>query len=124
MSPVVLFVDDSAVVRSAVSRRLTQLGFAVTVVGSTGEAERVDVVGLAAALLDVELGDGLGTDVARRLRALAPRLPIAFLTASEGRGAAVLREEARRFGPVFSKVEEVDDALRWIAEQTAPARLP
>jgi CheY-like chemotaxis protein len=120
MRPAVLFVDDSALARAVTGRRLAALGFTVTAVGSAREAEQVETAGIAAALLDVELGDGLGTDVARRLRALAPLLPIAFLTACEGDDASALREEALRFGPVFSKLSEVDDALRWIARQAAP----
>ena len=61
-----------------------------------------------AALLDINLGDGSGPDVAARLRAGSPALPIAFLT---GGGAAGDLDAARLFGPVFSKTEGVDAAI-------------
>jgi CheY-like chemotaxis protein len=117
MMPAVLFVDDSALARATTARRLRELGLSVTAVGSSREVEEIEVAGLSAALLDIELGDGLGTDVARRLRDRAPRLPIAFLSSHGSDGGSPLREEAQRFGPVFSKLSEVDAAVRWIAER-------
>ena len=114
MLPPVLFVDDSAVARARATKLLRELGLEVTVFGSTREAEGVDPTTFAAALLDLELGDGLGTELARVLRAREPGLPIAFLTSSNERPAL---DEAQRFGPVFSKSNEVEDAVRWVASQ-------
>jgi len=107
----ILLVDDSALVRVATSRRLAERGLQVTALGSWREAQDVDASGFAAALLDVDLGDGLGTDVAAHLRAGAPALPIAFLTAHED---GTLLDAARAFGPVFSKATGIGDAISWV----------
>lgn len=109
----ILFVDDSAVVRIALKHRLLARGLEVVVLASVAEAAAVQGSAFAAALLDIELGDGFGPDLAQLLRKSAPELPIAFLTAG---GAVEILAEAARLGPVFSKTSEVDDAVRWIAE--------
>ena len=112
----ILFVDDSAVARVAVKRRLVALGLDVVTLGSAAESAGADGATFAAALLDIELGDGYGPDLAARLREGAPGLPIAFLTAG---GPAAILEAAARIGPVFSKTSELDDAMRWIVEAAA-----
>jgi CheY-like chemotaxis protein len=114
MARPILFVDDSAVARAATVRRLGEQGLAVTALGSRREAERVDPTGFAAALLDIELGDGFGPDLAARLRLAAPSLPIAFLT---GGGPAGVLDAARAFGPVFEKSAGVDAAVGWVVER-------
>ena len=115
----VLFVDDSAFARAATARMLGERGLDVTVLGSREEAEAVDPCRFAAALLDLELGDGFGTDVASLLRRAAPTLPIAFLTAG---GPPAVLERARQLGPVFSKLGDVDAAIGWVV--AAVAALP
>jgi CheY-like chemotaxis protein len=115
MAPV-LFVDDSAVARARATKLLKEHGLEVTVLGGASEAKNVDPSAFVAALLDLELGDGLGTDIARALRARKPGLPIAFLTSSDESAA---KDEARGFGPVFSKSEEVEEAVAWVASQAA-----
>jgi len=107
----ILFVDDSAVARAATVRRLHARGLPVTALGSVSEVDGVDPTRFAAALLDIELGDGYGPDLAARLRLASPALPIAFLTA--GPPAAHL-EAARAFGPVFEKVAGVEEAIGWV----------
>ena len=121
MAPFVLFVDDSAFARAATARMLGERGLLVTALCSCEEAEAVDPHGFAVALLDLELGDGFGTEVAQRLRRAAPALPIAFLTAG---GPPVVLDEARRIGPVFSKLGDVEAAVAWVvaaASGVAPA---
>ena len=108
MRRAILFVDDSALIRAATTRRLTGRGLDVTALGSLREAEGVDPTRFAAALLDIELGDGFGPDVAARLRRGSPELPIAFLT---GGGAPSVLDAARAFGPVFSKHSEPPPAF-------------
>ena len=107
----ILFVDDSAVARAATTQRLAGRGLQVTALGSSREAEHVDPTGFAAALLDIDLGDGFGPDVAARLRLGSPALPIAFLT---GGGPRHDLDAALSFGPVFSKTEGVDEAIGWL----------
>ena len=114
MPRAILIVDDSAVVRAAVRRHLRAHGFQVTEVGSLAEARAIDPTTLAAALLDMELGDGSGPDVAAHLRLAAPSLPIAFLT---GGGDRSVLEAASTFGPVFSKMGPLDEAIRWLSAQ-------
>jgi two-component system response regulator RegA len=107
----ILLVDDSAVVRSVTTRFLVRRGLQVTALGSWAEAVAVDPTRFVAALLDIELGDGFGPDVASHLRRAAPALPIAFLTAA---GNASALDAARTFGPVFSKTEGLDEAIGWL----------
>jgi DNA-binding response OmpR family regulator len=106
----VLVVDDSALARVTIASRLAEDGVASTTAGSFFEASRTDARGFAAALLDLELGDGSGRDLALLLRGQAPALPIAFFTASShGRDL----EAARALGPVFTK-DDLDAAATWI----------
>jgi CheY-like chemotaxis protein len=114
----ILFVDDSAVARLAVKRRLVDRGLEVVTSASAAEAGALSGGDFAAALLDIELGDGFGPDLAARLREGAPSLPIAFLTAG---GPPETLAAAARLGPVFSKTTEVEDAVRWIVEAAARA---
>ena len=70
--------------------------------------------GVGAALLDLDLGDGSGIDLAHFLRKAAPGLPIAFFT-SGGDADAIAR--AKRLGPVFAKPGELDAAVAWALSQ-------
>ncbi|MDB4945327.1 MAG: hypothetical protein JWP97_4861 [Labilithrix sp.] len=111
MSRRVLIADDSPVARISVARLVRAEGLEVEERESVLDASSVDASELACALLDLELGDGLGTEVAERLRDVASELPIAFFT-SEREGGALAR--ARAFGPVFAKPGELDLAVDWI----------
>jgi len=111
LTPFVLFVDDSALARAVTARMLGERGLQVTTLSSLEEAGTVDPRRFAAALLDLELGDGFGTDVASLLRRAAPGLPIAFLTAG---GPPTELEVARGLGPVFSKLGGVEAAIQWV----------
>lgn len=108
----VLVADDSGVVRALVVRRVRAEGHEVVEGDSAESASAVDAATLACALLDLDLGDGWGTDVAERLRAARPNLPIAFFT-SELASDAV--ERAKTFGPVFTKPGDLDRAIAWLA---------
>lgn len=112
-----LLVDDSPLARVATARLLGEHGITVTALSSRAEAQGVDAHTFAAALLDLELDDGLGTDVAAALRERAPMLPIAFLT---GGGPPPIIDAARRVGPVFSKTADVDAAVEWVLAALAP----
>lgn len=114
----ILFVDDSALARAATIRLLGARGLTVTALSSHAEATAVDASAFSAALLDIELGDGFGTEVAFSLRQRSPLLPIAFLT---GGGPRPVLDVAGQFGPVFSKISGVEEAISWIAEA---ARVP
>jgi CheY-like chemotaxis protein len=115
----VLFVDDSEVARAAAERGLREHGIDVVILASSRDAATIDGTKFAAALLDIDLGDGLGTDLARKLRDAAPLLPIAFLTAS---ATASLVDSAETLGPVFSKSRGVEEAISWVARVVSAAR--
>ncbi len=116
VSLTVLVADDSPVARHAVTRRLRAEGYEVVEIGSAAAAprpgQRVDV---ACALLDLDLGDGDGRDVARALRAARPDLPIAFFSASSAEDVVT---DARRLGPVFTKPSQLDAAIDWVLGAT------
>jgi DNA-binding response OmpR family regulator len=100
-----LVVDDSAVVRKVVASRLTQLGLAVIEDESAKAYAEVDL-----AVLDLELPDGDGVEIALRLRAKKPDLPIAFFSSG-----SELIDKARALGPVFHKPDELDALIAWVS---------
>ena len=111
MSRRVLIADDSAVARVSVARRVRANGIVVEERDSVASASSVDVEGLACALLDLDLGDGLGTEIAARLRAGADALPIAFFSSTS---SPEVLAQAATFGPVFAKPDELDLAVDWV----------
>ena len=72
--PVALIVDDNEGVRLIGAAHLRVLGYDPQVAGSVREARELFaeglLEGLEVALVDHNLGDGFGTDVARQLREL------------------------------------------------------
>jgi len=106
MMACILIADDSAVVRLTVGRRLRDAGHEVVECASFAEASVIAVTGLACALLDFDLGDGRGIDVAPRLAGV----PVAFFTSEN---APDILEAARTFGPVFKKPDDLDAAIAW-----------
>ncbi|HVJ93874.1 MAG TPA: response regulator [Labilithrix sp.] len=107
----VLIADDSAVARAIIVRRIRQAGFDLEEHDSCASASRVDPSTVDCALLDFDLGDGLGVDVAKRLRSARATLPIAFFTSTSREEAA---EPASSFGPIFSKAHDLEVAIDWI----------
>ncbi len=106
----VLIADDSATARVVLARRVRAAGFEVVEHDSYATASAVDGATISCALLDYDLGDGSGVDVAVRLRATRDSLPIAFFTSSKSEAS----ERARTYGPVFAKPDELDAAIDWI----------
>ena len=112
-----LVADDTMVARVAIVRRLRASGVACTEAGSAAEASAVNPSSLTCALLDLDLGDGTGVDVANALRVKKPTLPVAFFSA----GAPVdLLTRARAMGPVFAKPQEADQAVAWVLSHAQP----
>jgi DNA-binding response OmpR family regulator len=111
-----LLADDSPVARLSVARRLRAAGLEVIEHATAATASAVDPGDLTCALLDLDLGDGWGTDVAAKLRERSETLPVAFFTTSTD-GDAVAR--ARTFGPVFTKPDDLDAAIAWAAAHAA-----
>lgn len=114
MRPRVLIADDSAVARFAVAKRVREAGLDVIEQESAAGAKQTDPSGLACALLDLELGDGDGTEVAVALRAAARGLPVAFFSATS---SGDLVERAWELGPVFTKPHELEGAIEWVRKK-------
>ncbi|HEY8074172.1 MAG TPA: response regulator [Labilithrix sp.] len=115
--PRVLIADDSPVARVSVARKVRAAGLDVVEEASAAGASAVDGGALACALLDLDLGDGSGADVAARLRASNGALPIAFFTSERGTDAVA---RASAFGPVFAKPDDLDAAVDWIRRTVGP----
>src|SRR5580698_6518441 len=116
----VLLVDDSAVARRVLARRLEAEGFLVTEAASMAMARKVDFATLGCAIIDLELPDGDGTDLARLLLEKRPALSVAFFTMGT---APSLMEGARSRGPVFLK-PDVNPVLAWVKRTTRPSQPP
>jgi CheY-like chemotaxis protein len=114
--PTVLLVDDSPVVRRLLTQRLVAAGFDVRAEASATAARAVDLATVSCAVIDIELPDGSGADLAGELLQRSATLPVAFFTA--GASPAVL-ERARAHGPVFTK-PEVEPLIAWIAKASQP----
>lgn len=107
--PTVLVVDDSPVVRWALRSQLAAEGLSVVEKSTASEALSVDTTTLLCAVIDLELGDAEGADIAAALVAKRPTLPIAFFTAGAP-ASAIARASA--FGPTFVK-PNVEAVVAW-----------
>jgi two-component system OmpR family response regulator len=116
----VLLVDDSAVARRVLARRLEAEGFQVSEASSMATARKADFASLGCAIIDLELPDGDGTDLARALLEKRPALPVAFFTMGS---APSLVEGARARGPVFLK-PDVNPVVAWVKRTTRPSQPP
>jgi CheY-like chemotaxis protein len=112
----ILVVDDSPVVRHAVARRLAAEGFDVRQESTVASARDADPGTLVCAILDLELGDGDGSDLAAALLGKRASLPIAFFTAD---ASPSLLERARSQGPVFHK-PDVEAVVAWAKRAIQP----
>jgi CheY-like chemotaxis protein len=89
--PVVLVVDDEAVIRAFVARALTLAGFEVAVAADGPEALRLvaeDRVRPSVVVTDIEMPGMTGIELAARLLALRPALRIVMMTGDEARAKA------------------------------------
>jgi CheY-like chemotaxis protein len=114
--PIVLLVDDSPVVRRVLARRLAADGFDVRAEPSVTAARAVDVATFACAVIDIELPDGSGCELAADLLRQRPSLPLAFFTAGAPPEAI---ERARVHGPVFAK-PDLEALMAWVALARQP----
>jgi DNA-binding response OmpR family regulator len=116
----VLLVDDSPVARRVVTARLVPEGFDVVEAASVAAARKVDVFTLGCAIVDLELPDGDGTDLARLLAEKRPSLPIAFFTQGT---APSLIEGARGRGTVFLK-PDLGPLVAWVKRVVRTSQPP
>jgi FixJ family two-component response regulator len=79
---VVVIVEDEPAMRKALSRLLNANGFATLAFASAEAFLHSDAAAKASCLvLDIHLGGMSGIDLCRRLKAVAPQLPVIFITA-------------------------------------------
>lgn len=107
----VLVVDDSPLARAAASKLVGDSGFEVVTASSVEEASALEALDFAAAVLDIEIGSGSGIDLAARLRARRPELPLAFLSAASD---VAMRARAAEHGPVFDKTQGLEGLESWV----------
>lgn len=109
--PNVLIADDSPIVRAFLEDKLVAAGATVALASCARDAKLVDTTTIDVALLDLDLGDGSGLEVAAALRARNPALRVAFFSAGCDAGE---RGRAATVGPVFPKPDGVDAAVAWV----------
>ncbi len=118
MSPSVLIVDDHPSFRASARRMLEASGYSIVGEAADGGAA-IDAAGALApdlVLLDVQLPDLDGFEVAERISALGEGAPVIVLTSSRDRedfGDAVAESPARGF---IAKGELSGEALAELAE--------
>lgn len=95
---VVAVVDDDPSLRKALARLLTTLGYRVELFAS-GEAVMNASGSLEATclIIDINLGDGSGLDLARRLADFGLAIPIIFMTGGQD---DTIRAQCLNFGCV------------------------
>lgn len=97
-TPRVLLVDDEADFRRPLARKLRSRGFEVVEASSFGEAQErleCDRERFTLLLTDVDLGDGLGIDLARSVNGRGDCLPVLVMTGMRSMQYAI---EALRLG--------------------------
>jgi two-component system nitrogen regulation response regulator GlnG len=114
--PPVLVVDDSAVVRRTIERRLQAEGLTVVSDGTAAAARARDLTGISCIVVDIELPDGSGCDLAQELLARRPGVPVAFFTAG---AAKDILARASQLGPVFWK-PDLEGLVAWTKAAAQP----
>jgi len=110
----VLIVEDDEVTRSALVKLLSQLGFDTVPVATVAEGvERLD--GQARAILDLDLPDGPGTEVMRRI--LDERRPIRVVVTTGSTSTGLIGEANRlRAELILRKPIDVNELLEWLGD--------
>jgi CheY-like chemotaxis protein len=102
-----LIVEDDPVVARSIARRLLREGYTVSL-AQTCRAARAAGTGFHVAVLDLDLPDGTGTDLADELLRLGAVRGVVFYTGSVD---SAQRERAARFGTVVDKTSDVEDVI-------------
>src|SRR5262249_25636663 len=117
-SPHIAIVDDDAGIRKALCRLLTISGYGVEAFASADEAlKAMPASGAALAILDCEIGEASGVDLARNLGAAGLQAPVIFMTGSSNDS---LGTSARSLGCIafLRKPFDADALLEAIAKAT------
>lgn len=102
-----LIVEDDPVVARSIARRLLREGYTVSL-AQTCRAARVAGGGFQVAVLDLDLPDGSGADLADELLRLGAVRHIVFYTGSLDN---TQRERASSFGSLVDKAADVEDIV-------------
>ena len=107
----ILIVEDDLDTRIALRRILEQLGYSIIPVATVAEGHEL-LDGQDFAILDLNLPDGLGTSILRRIRAEHRPIRVAITTAAEGK----VLEDARKLKPelLLRKPIDLNALLQWI----------
>jgi DNA-binding response OmpR family regulator len=111
----VLVVEDDPLIRNGLMALLRGNGHGTVAAASVAEAgQRLDDATPTKMLLDLNLPDGPGTEVLRRIRGESLPVRVALVT---GGSDPALTEEARALGvdAVFIKPPDWDKLLEWVA---------
>jgi CheY-like chemotaxis protein len=109
----ILLVEDEALIAAVTAEALRDLGFqveeaataAAALAFATSQTEK-----LSAAIVDINLPDGKGDELAKKLRALKPDLPIVIAT---GSGDKAFAEDLKKGAPLALLSKPYDsDGLR------------
>lgn len=106
---VIAILDDDAVVRHAVAKLLTTHGYATETYGSAEEFLTATTSAATCLVVDVELGDITGVELARHLAASGNSLPVIFMTGSDDE---TMRSQAIELG-----------CVAYLYKSTLPGRL-
>lgn len=120
----ILLVDDDAPVRRSVGRLLRLSGFSVLEADSGQQALRLARAHeheLVLVLSDVVMPEMNGIDLARRLRRLAPQLPVLL---TSGFAPHDLRQDGTSDLPFIQKPSTREELLGAIEALTGPATIP
>lgn len=112
-----LIVEDDPVVARSVARRLLRQGYSVSVAESC-RAGRAAGKGFEVAVLDLDLPDGCGTDLAQELLRLGATRSVVFYTGSIDEQQ---RERAGRLGSVVDKADDLEQVVAALASASIPA---
>lgn len=115
-----LVVEDDVTVARALSRTLARRGFSVAIARSCAAA-RALAQHFDFAVLDLDLPDGNGVELARHLTASGRVPSVLFFTGSSD---AALLARARRVGPVVMKASGTSEILALLAHDGASADAP
>jgi CheY-like chemotaxis protein len=123
-----LIVEDDPVVARSIARRLLREGYTVSLAQSC-RAARAAGTGFQVAVLDLDLPDGSGADLADHLMRHGAVQSIVFYTGSLD---TTQRERAGLFGNVIDKASDLEDVVTALepfptappVSQMAPAAAP
>jgi DNA-binding response OmpR family regulator len=113
-----LIVEDDPVVARSIARRLLREGYTVSLAQSC-RAARAAGKGFQVAVLDLDLPDGSGADLADHLLRHGAVQTVVFYTGSLD---DTQRERAGRFGNVIDKASDIEDVVA--ALETFPTAPP